>query len=145
VAELEELMSDENVPNADDVSLTQLNHYAKTLADLHIITEKKDKPALIQRLVENVKVLNQAYDIINDAIMSGRRITSSDEWLVDNFWMITEQTHMAKKHLPAGYSKEMPRLANTNVTGLPRIYGLVLELINLVNGQITEDNIFQFV
>jgi cyclic beta-1,2-glucan synthetase len=133
------------VPNANEVSLSQLSHYAVTLAGLHRISSKKSKPLLIARLNDNVNVLNQAYDIISEAIMTNRRITTTDEWLVDNFWMITEQIHMAKKHLPPGFAKEMPRLQNTEVAGFPRIYGLVLELISLVNGQISEENIYQFV
>lgn len=145
--ELDELLGVEgtHVPNANEVSLSQLSHYAVTLAGLHRVTAKAGKPLLIKRLDDNVKVLNQAYEIISEAIMTNRRITSTDEWLVDNYWMINEQIHMAKKHLPPGFAKEMPKLQNTEVAGLPRIYGLVLELISLVNGQISEENIYQFV
>lgn len=39
----------------------------------------------------------------------------------------------------------MPTLENTESVGFPRIYGLVFNLISLVNGQITDECIFQFV
>ncbi|KAF0978745.1 hypothetical protein FDP41_002565 [Naegleria fowleri] len=139
-------LSGTNVPNPESISLTHLSKYAITLAGIHeVVEEKKDFVKLIKRLDETASIITQAHDIIYEAIMQNRRITSSDEWLVDNFWMIKEQIHMAKKHLPLGYEKEMPKLNNTKCAGYPRIYGIVFELINLVNGQITEENIFQFV
>jgi cellobiose phosphorylase len=123
------------------------DHYAVTLAGRQHVTTKKarGKPVLIQRLDANVEILRQAYNLVTEAIMTSRRISSAEEWLVDNFWMISEQIHMTRKHLPPGYSKEMPTLENTEAVGFPRIYGLVLNLISLVNGQINEDNIYQFV
>ncbi|KAL9648817.1 hypothetical protein ABK040_003749 [Willaertia magna] len=139
-------LNQSNVPNPESISLTHLSKYAITLASMHeVVHEKKDFVKLIKRLDETADIITQAHDIIYEAIMQNRRITSSDEWLVDNFWMIKEQIHMAKKHLPSGYEKEMPKLNNTKCAGYPRIYGIVWELINLVNGQVSEENIFQFV
>jgi cyclic beta-1,2-glucan synthetase len=41
-----------------------------------------------------------------------RRITPAAEWLLDNFYLIEEQIQMARRHLPRGYSRELPRLLN---------------------------------
>lgn len=43
---------------------------------------------------------------------------------------------MARRHLPRGYSRELPRLLNSPSAGLPRVYGIVLELISHVDAQI---------
>lgn len=115
----EELSRDKKaapVPNSEEVSLTHLDHYAVTLAGRQRVTTKqviRGKTILIQRLESNVTILNQAYHLVTEAIMLGRRIGSAEEWLADNYWMISEQVHMTKKHLPPGYSKEMATLENT--------------------------------
>ena len=44
-----------------------------------------------------------------------RRITPAGEWLLDNFYLIEEQIRTAKRHLPKGYSRELPRLAQRPV------------------------------
>ena len=45
------------------------------------------------------------------AVNPNRRITPAAEWLLDNFYLIEEQIQMARRHLPRGYSRELPRLA----------------------------------
>jgi hypothetical protein len=65
-----------------------------------------------------------------------RRVTPAAEWLLDNFYLIEEQIQMARRHLPRGYSRELPRLLNSPSAGLPRVYDIVLELISHVDAQI---------
>jgi len=65
-----------------------------------------------------------------------RLITPAAEWLLDNFYLIEEQIQLARRHLPRGYSRELPRLLNSPSAGLPRIYDIVLELISHVDAQI---------
>ena len=38
------------------------------------------------------------------------RVTPAGEWLLDNFYLIEEEIRTAKRHLPPGYSRELPRL-----------------------------------
>jgi cyclic beta-1,2-glucan synthetase len=40
----------------------------------------------------------------------GCRLTPAAEWMLDNFYLIEEQIQMARRHLPRGYSRELPRL-----------------------------------
>jgi len=35
---------------------------------------------------------------------------AAGEWLLDNFYMIEDQNPHGKRHLPKGYSRELPRL-----------------------------------
>jgi cyclic beta-1,2-glucan synthetase len=52
---------------------------------------------------------------------------------------------MARRHLPRGYSRELPRLANGPSSGLPRVYDIVLELISHVDAQIDAEPLSAFV
>lgn len=134
------------IPGSEDISREQLEHYAETLATAHrVATLVKSQPLLIRRLDENVKILKHAYEMIYEALMTGRRVTPTDEWLMDNFYLVEEQIRLAKKHLPAKYSREMPQLLNGPIAGFPRIYGVMMELTNLVNGRIDEETVSVFV
>ena len=75
----------------------------------------------------------------------GRRITPAAEWLLDNFYLIEEQIQMARRHLPRGYSRELPRLLNGPSAGLPRVYDIVLELISHVDAQIDAGPLSAFI
>ena len=58
-----------------------------------------------------------------------RRETPAGEWLLDNFYLIEEEIRTAKRHLPPGYSRELPRLRSGPSAGLPRVYDLALHLV----------------
>ena len=52
---------------------------------------------------------------------------------------------LARRHLPRRYSRQLPRLADGVLAGLPRIYGLALDLISHQDGRVESDNVNQFV
>ena len=52
---------------------------------------------------------------------------------------------MARRHLPRGYSRQLPRLADGLSAGFPRIYDLALELISHMDGRVDSDNATQFI
>src|SRR5205823_6004319 len=52
---------------------------------------------------------------------------------------------MARRHLPRGYSRELPQLAAGPSAGLPRVYDLVLELISHVDAQIDAEPLRAFI
>ena len=61
-------------------------------------------------LTENEGVLVEVCNLLAAAIKTERRIASAEEWLLDNFYLIEEQIRTSKRHLPKGYSRELPRL-----------------------------------
>src|SRR5581483_5381165 len=67
------------------------------------------------------------------------------EWLLDNFYLIEEQIRTAKKHLPKGYSRELPRLARGPSAGLPRVYDIALETISHGDGRVDPEGLSRFI
>jgi cyclic beta-1,2-glucan synthetase len=67
------------------------------------------------------------------------------EWLLDNFYLIEEQISTAKRHLPKGYSRELPRLARGPSAGCPRVYDLALEIIAHGDGRVDTESLGRFV
>jgi cyclic beta-1,2-glucan glucanotransferase len=72
---------------------------------------------LLNRLAANEGVLVGVRDLLTKAVQSDLRITPAGEWLLDNFYLIEEQIRTAKRHLPKGYSRELPRLLNGHRLG----------------------------
>jgi cellobiose phosphorylase len=136
--------SDETPLRAELFSLEQLVHHAKALAKNHPVVTQRGSNRLLARLGENEQILG-AYNRATQAVDQTRRVTHAAEWLLDNFYLIEEQIQMARRHLPRGYSRELPRLLSGPSAGLPRVYDLVLELISHVDAQIDAEPLRAFV
>ena len=104
----------------------------------------KGSNRLLARLGQNEDML-RAFNRASLAVNPSRRITPAAEWLLDNFYLIEEQIQMARRHLPRGYSRELPRLLNGPSAGLPRVYDIVLELISHVDAQIDAEPLSAFI
>ena len=100
---------------------------------------------LLIRLAENEAVLLDVRTMLVEAIKVNRRITPAGEWLLDNFYMIEEQIRTARRHLPKGYSRELPRLKYGPSSGLPRVYDIALETISHGDGRVDPENLGSFV
>lgn len=116
-------------------SVEQLARHARSIAADHKVVISRTANRLLARLDDNEKSL-RAFNRATRTVNNGRRLTPAAEWMLDNFYLIEEQIQMAKRHLPRGYSRELPRLISGPSAGLPRVYDIVLELISHVDAQI---------
>src|SRR5664279_2188875 len=124
----------------------QMEQYGRKLAGLHILGSNHVLDHhLLERLAENEMVLKEVHEIITEAVKANRQITPAGEWLLDNFYLIEEHIHTGKKHLPKGYSKELPRLLSGSSKGLPRVYDIALETISHGDGRVDPENLISFV
>jgi hypothetical protein len=55
--------------------------------------------------------------LLTTAVSRGRQITPAGEWLLDNFSLAEEQIRTARRHLPEGYIRELPRLPRPGIRG----------------------------
>jgi cellobiose phosphorylase len=122
-----------------------MEQHGSTLAGWHKVSLGHAPDRLLWRLSENETVLTDAVNLLTETVRASRRITPAGEWLLDNFYLIEEQIRLAKRHLPAGYSRELPRLLNGTSAGLPRVYELALETISHGDGRIDPNTLGRFV
>ncbi|MBL3556629.1 cyclic beta 1-2 glucan synthetase [Marinobacter sp. JB05H06] len=130
---------------AELFSVEQLKRHAVILAGQHRIDPSPGADRLLPRLADNARVLLEAYDVVTAAVTAGQRIAPTEAWLLDNFYLIEQQMGLARRHLPRGYSRQLPRLADGQSVGFPRIYDLALELISHMDGRVDTDNVTQFI
>ncbi|MFH0888585.1 MAG: glucoamylase family protein [Planctomycetota bacterium] len=132
---------DEQPLRSELFSIDQLAHHIKILAKEHEINLKHEPDGFLPRLDKNKKVLLQAYNVVMAAVEKEDRIAPAAEWLIDNFYLIEEQIRTARRHLPKGYSRELPRLLKGLLAGEPRIYAIALELISHSDGRLDAKSI----
>lgn len=126
-------------------SIEQMEQYGKTLAGLHILGPKVDpEQQLLSRLAENEEILLEVHDLVSEAVKADKQITPAGEWLLDNFYLIQEQIRTGRRHLPKGYSKELPRLQNGSSAGLPRVYDIAKEIISHGEGHVDPESLRRF-
>ena len=122
----------------------QLARHARAVATCHQVVTQHSPNRLLSRLSANEQYL-RTFNRSTLAINSTRRITPAAEWVLDNFYLIEEQIQMARRHLPRGYSRELPRLLNGPSAGLPRVYEIVLQLISHVDAQVDAESLRSFI
>jgi cellobiose phosphorylase len=138
--------ADEERPLRSELfSADQMEQHGKSLAASHTLTPRRGADQLLPRLAANESVLVGACNLLTAAVTANRRITPAGEWLLDNFYLVEEQIRTSRRHLPRGYSRELPRLADGPSAGLPRVYDLALETISHGDGRVDTDSLARFV
>jgi cyclic beta-1,2-glucan synthetase len=147
VAGLERMYDGAEPPlRSELLSADQMQLHGRTLAGSHALSPgRATDHQLLSRLAENEDVLLKVRTMLAEAIKVNRRITPAAEWLLDNFYLMEEQIRTARRHLPKGYSRELPRLKNGPSSGLPRVYDIALETISHGDGRVDTENLSSFV
>lgn len=130
---------------AELFSTEQMQQHGRVLAASHQLTTRRAPNQLLARLAANEEVLIDACNLLTAAVKANRRISLAGEWLLDNFYLIEEQIRTAKRHLPKGYSRELPLLETGPSAGLPRVYDIALETISHGDGRVDPESLTRFV
>ncbi|HWY25737.1 MAG TPA: hypothetical protein VNX47_12500, partial [Nevskia sp.] len=130
---------------AELFSADQMEQHGKALAGVHLLGRSGARDRLLQRLDENEQLLIGTCGVLTAAVKAKLRIAPAGEWLLDNFYLVEEQVRTARQHLPRGYSRELPRLAQGPSAGLPRVYDLALETISHGDGRVDPETLSRFV
>ena len=119
------------------------------MAKQHKINPKIAPDKLLARLANNEKVITSAYQVIAASIGNiekpKQKLSPAENWLLDNYYLIQQQFTLARRHLPHGYSRQLPKILDGASDGYPRIYDLALALIAHMDGRIDSDNASQFI
>ena len=129
-------------------SSDQMVAHGKLLAGRHRLAQTHRPDRLLARLASNEHVLENVARQLRQAVAKDRPVTPASEWLLDNMYLIDEEIRTARRHLPHGYSRELPRLAEASALAdgtLPRVYDLALESIAHADGRLSRGTLSRFV
>jgi len=103
------------------------------------------KRALLPRVKQNMKFLNEAYHEIMEYAARTQDIVPATEWLLDNFYSLKDLSVDIQQSLPDKFERQLPRNASGDFRGYPRIYGLLVELIEHTDSQLQSDTLKDFI
>lgn len=126
--------------NAEQMAL-----HAVHLAESHRLSKEPGPELLLKRLAENEDILFEVANLLHDDVRDKKSITPAGEWLLDNFYLIEEQIRIAKRYLPKGYSKGLPRLSHGTFAGLPRAYDIAIQIISHSDGRVDFQTLSNFI
>ncbi|TGE36917.1 glycosyl transferase family 36 [Desulfosporosinus fructosivorans] len=120
--------------------------HAEEIARSHAHQETNStKRTLLPRFKQNIKFLEQAYqDIVNYSTRT-QEVLPATEWLLDNFYSLKDLKEDIEKNLPYKFERQLPRNASGDFHGYPRIYGLLVELIEHTDSQLQSDTLKAFI
>ena len=96
--------------------------YGWAYASAHRVAQGSRPPRDIAlRLADNAEVLYHAYVEMAQASAQGHAITPAAVWLIDNFHLVEKQTREIKLDLTPGYYRQLPKLADGDFAGYPRV------------------------
>ncbi|MES2208376.1 MAG: glucoamylase family protein [Pseudomonadota bacterium] len=137
---------DDTLPlRAELFSVTQMEQYGSILAGAHQLSNGRAQDQLLTRLANNETVLRNTCNLLTESVKADRQMTPAAEWLLDNFYLIEEHIHLTQKHLPKGYSKELPCLQKRASGRCPRVYDLALEIISHGDGRVEPESLSRFI
>ena len=123
-----------------------LKESALKLAENHLALDngkyyKPIKPVL----AESKKILEESYRELSTLAKSNKEISPAAEWLIDNFYIIQEQIVQIGIDFPKGYQKSIPLFKKGEFKGLPKVYELVLNLMNHTDNIVDLEVLTQYV
>jgi cyclic beta-1,2-glucan synthetase len=127
----------ENPPlRAELFSTEQMEQHAQQLAGHHAIFYELSPELLLKELSDNERILFHVNGLLQKSVKEKKSISPAAEWMLDNFYLIEDQIRIAKRHLPKGYSKGLPKLKSGSLAGFPRVYSIAIEIIAHSDGHI---------
>jgi cyclic beta-1,2-glucan synthetase len=137
--------ADEKPFQAEFFSVERLEQFAQTLAAKHKTVTRKGGAQLLRRLEDNGRKLEASYRALVEALREGRAISPAAEWLVDNYHIVEEQLREIRQDLPKGYYHELPKLAEGEFVGYPRIYSVAVALIAHTDSRLDTHTLQRFI
>ena len=121
---------------------SQLEQYLEKIASSHNTIQKSQKNTYpIPGLIENFKIIEQVYNLLNEHLKMGININPAGEWLLDNFYIIEETVKLIQREMPLRKYINFVGIANGDYKGFARIYVLASEIVAYSDNKIEKHNL----
>ncbi len=124
----------------------QLREHAERLAaDQGLEIQALQGTELLRRLERGRRWIHQACLDLTEASRLEQSLSPTAEWLLDNEYIFESSARDVRLNLPRQYYRQLPALATGPCRGLPRIYGLAMELASHTDLRLDRENIEAFI
>ena len=120
----------------------QLGKHLQKIASNYNIINKSDKITYpIPHMLENFKVIQKVYNILNEHVKLGISIHPAGEWLLDNLYIIEQTVKQIEKELTLKKYTNFVGIANGQYKGFARVYVLAGEIVAYTDNKIEREQI----
>ena len=128
------------------LSIERLEERAKALAARFTLDPNPRRVArnVFPRFDDNARVLRAAYLTMAEEVHQGAFVTPAAEWLLDNYHLVASVILDVRRNLPAGYYRELPKLALRELAGNARVYAMAVELIRHSDSRLDRQQLIRF-
>ena len=130
-----------NVPLNDQ----EIEMHVKDLADEHSNFMTNNIPNWpVPRLAENYNFILSVYNDLSSDIQLNEQFSPVSEWLLDNFYFVEELVKDLQRGLSKKTFSKLPDLRGGDFKNYPRIFALIMELVNHTDGKINEEDLLKY-
>ncbi len=128
------------------LSSEELWEYAKKNAIEHSVSfQKTTLHHPIPRMKANYDYILSVYNSLNRDGRAKKSVPPAAEWLLDNFYMIEEQTKQIRRDFVKKHYRRLPIIKSGQFQGYARIFAISMELVTHTDGQVTEDTLTHYI
>lgn len=123
----------------------ELEEYAKKVAIEHSVTKRKSVLNWpLVRMNDNYNFIRSLYVSLNEDARKKRSVPPAAEWLLDNFYIIEEQTKSIRRDMGKSEYARLPILKQGVLKNQARIYAVATELVAHTDGQVSENIVLNY-
>ena len=119
-------------------------HLEKLASEQNIISKSQKDTYPVPHMIENFRIIQAVYQILNEHLKLGITIHPAGEWILDNLYAIEETVKMVDRELTLKKYMNFPGIANGTHRGFARIYVLATEIIAYTDSHIERENLEQY-
>ncbi len=106
--------------------------------------KRRTSRVLLDRLNNCERVFNRVERRLASAVVSAQATDISDEWLLDNAYIVRSHIADYRLNLPRDFYKELPVIAGGPNAGLPRVYEIATALVGETKSHVTPDDVLTY-
>jgi cyclic beta-1,2-glucan synthetase len=134
-----------DTPSSEIFSQDQLEAHAGRISAAHVLSANSRRGrALLPTLDESAARLDEVYHLLSVAGRRDPQPVPAEDWLRDNHHVVQDQVRQIRQDLPRRFYLELPKLAEGEFQGFPRVYVLARELIAHTAGRVDLDAVVDF-
>ena len=124
----------------------QLMKHLEKIASNYNVCSKSDKSTYpIPNLLENFKIIQETYNLLNEHLKLGINIHPAGEWLLDNFYIIEEIVKSITKNLKIKKYINFVGIQNGEYKGFARIYLLASQIVEFTENKIEKKDLEDYI
>jgi len=111
-------------------------HLEKTASSHNLSNKSKKETYPVPHMLENFKIIQDVYNLLNEDLKIGISIHPAGEWLLDNLYIIEETVKQIQKELTLKKYTNFVGIDNGQYKGFARIYVLASEIVAYTDSKI---------